>query len=302
MTDKAAAFEPHRQVLMALTYQMLGSTADAEDVVQEAWLRWSKVDTERVESVRAYLIRVTTRLAIDRLRRIQARREEYPGPWLPEPVETRDVAEEILTAESVSFALLVVMETLSPLERAVFVLREAFGLPHADIAEVLGRQEEAVRQLARRARDHVRQGRPRFDTDDETLRVVTERFLRAAADGDLARLMRVLAPDVDLVVDGGGRVPAPRRPLDGAAEVARFLVAIAGERQVTKFVAAATGVATAQVQIRITRLNGEPGIVLSAAGEPVSALFLDIDDGRVQAIRIVANPSKLNGVMRGPRR
>lgn len=297
MNDNAVAFEQHRHVLMALAYRMLGTASDAEDVVQEAWLRWSQVDVDEVNAVRGYLIRVTTRLAIDRLRRMQARREVYPGPWLPEPVETRDVADDVVTAESVSFALLVVMETLSPLERAVFVLREAFGLPHADIAEALGRNEDAVRQLARRARDHVRQGHPRFETDDATRHQVTERFLAAAADGDLEGLMQVLAPDVDMVADGGGRVLAPRRPLVGAAEVARFLLAIGEQRQTAKFVASATGTATAQVDVRITELNGETGVVLSAAGTPISVLFLGIEDGRVQVIHLVANPSKLDGVV-----
>ena len=297
MKDNAAAFEQHRHVLKALAYRMLGSTSDADDVVQEAWLRWSRVDVDEVVAVRAYLIRVTTRLAIDRLRRMQARREVYPGPWLPEPVETHDIADDVVTAESVSFALLVVMERLSPLERAVFVLREAFGMPHADIAEALGRNEDAVRQLARRARDHVRQGQPRFETDDATRHRVTEQFLAAAADGDLESLMQVLAPDVDLIVDGGGRVPAPRRPVVGATSVARFLLAIREERQTERFVASATGTATTQVDVRMAELNGEPGVVLSAAGRPISVLFLDIEDGRVRVIRLVANPSKLGGVV-----
>ena len=209
--DPARVFDEHRGLLVSVAYRVLGSITDAEDAVQEAWLRWSNVDHSRVADPRAFLVRVTTRLAIDRLRRAKARRESYVGPWLPEPVLTgrdpsgRDPAEDAAMAESVSMAMLVVLETLSPLERAVFVLREAFGMPHSEIADVLGRREEAVRQLARRAREHVRERRTRFDADRGEQRRVTERFLEAATGGDLEGLMAVLSPGVELVADGGGR-------------------------------------------------------------------------------------------------
>ena len=209
--DPARVFDEHRGLLVSVAYRVLGSITDAEDAVQEAWLRWSNVDHSRVADPRAFLVRVTTRLAIDRLRRAKARRESYVGPWLPEPVLTgrdpsgRDPAEDAAMAESVSMAMLVVLETLSPLERAVFVLREAFGMPHSEIADVLGRREEAVRQLARRAREHVRERRTRFYADRGEQRRVTERFLEAATGGDLEGLMAVLSPGVELVADGGGR-------------------------------------------------------------------------------------------------
>ncbi len=176
--DAVRVFDEHLGLLISVAYRVLGSVSDAEDAVQEAWLRWSNVDHSGINDPRAFLVRVTTRLAIDRLRRAKARRESYVGPRLPEPVLTgRDVAEDVAIAESVSMAMLVVLETLSPLERAVFVLREAFGMPYAEIGEVVGRKEEAVRQLARRARDHVQERRFRFEADQAEQRQVTERFL-----------------------------------------------------------------------------------------------------------------------------
>src|SRR5215213_7768418 len=185
-TSTGHTFDEHRDFLVSVAYRILGSVTDAEDIVQEAWLRWSGVDHSQVKDPRAFLIRVTTRLAIDRLRRVKARRESYVGPWLPEPVLTgNDVAEDVALSESVSMAMLIVLETLSPLERAVFVLREAFGMPYAEIAEILGRKEEAVRQLARRAREHVRARSPRFKTDHDTRQQVTERFLEATTGRDL---------------------------------------------------------------------------------------------------------------------
>src|SRR3712207_1343019 len=221
--DTTGVFGKHRNLLFAVAYRILGRVTDAEDVVQEIWLRWTKDRPEEVADPRAFLMRVTTRLAIDRLRRAKTRRESYVGPWLPEPLLIdRDVAEDIELAESVSMALLVVLETLSPLERAVFVLREAFAMPYSEIAQTLGRSESAVRQLARRARDHVRERRPRFDTDQATRQRVTERFLMATTNGALEALMEVLAPGVTLVADGGGRTRAPLHPIYGADKVARL--------------------------------------------------------------------------------
>jgi RNA polymerase sigma factor (sigma-70 family) len=217
--DSARVFDEHRALLISVAYRILGSVTDAEDTVQEAWLRWSGVNPSDVRDPRAFLVRVTTRLAIDRLRRAKTRRESYVGPWLPEPILTgRDVAEDVALAESVSMAMLVVLETLSPLERAVFVLREAFGMPYAEIADILGRKEEAVRQLGRRARDHVQERRSRFDTDESEQHRVTERFLEATSTGNLEALMAVLSPGVTLVADGGGRALAPRRPIRGGRE------------------------------------------------------------------------------------
>jgi RNA polymerase sigma-70 factor (TIGR02957 family) len=295
--DAARVFEDYRGLLVSVAYRVLGSVTDAEDAVQEAWLRWSNVDHSQVADPRAFLVRVTTRLAIDRLRRAKARRESYVGPWLPEPILTRqDPAEDAAMAESVSMAMLVVLETLSPLERAVFVLREAFGMPHAEIADVLGRKEEAVRQLAKRARDHVRERRTRFDADRNEQQRVTERFLEATAGGDLEGLMEVLAPGVTLVADGGGKALAPRRPVRGAEQVARFLVAVVGEEQTARFLRSVGSDPSGEVRVHVAQVNGETGVVITAAGEPISALVLDIYDGLVRTIRLVANPEKLAGL------
>jgi RNA polymerase sigma-70 factor (ECF subfamily) len=242
-------------------------------------------------------VRVITHLAIDRLRREQARRESYVGPWLPEPVLTApDVAEDVALAESVSMAMLVVLETLSPLERAVFVLREAFGMPYAEIAEILDRKEEAVRQLARRARDHVQERKPRFEADQATRRRVTERFLEATSSGDLETLMRVLAPGVTLVADGGGRALAPRRPVRGAEKVARFLIAVATEERTARFLRSVEAEPSLDVRVHLAHINDGPGVVVSAGGRPISALVLDVAGGLVRTIHLVANPEKLDGL------
>jgi RNA polymerase sigma-70 factor (ECF subfamily) len=296
-SEAARVFDEHRGLLISVAYRVLGSVTDAEDAVQEAWLRWSGVDHTEVADPRAFLVRVTTRLAIDRLRRAKARRESYVGPWLPEPILTRqDPAEDAAMAESVSMAMLVVLETLSPLERAVFVLREAFGMPHAEIADVLGRREEAVRQLAHRAREHVRERRTRFDADRDEQRRVTERFLAAASDGDFESLMEVLSPGVTLVADGGGRALAPRRPVRGAEKVARFLVAIVGEKQTARFLESIGLEASGEISVRLAQVNGETGVVITVLDEPISALVMDVTDGLVRTIRMVANPEKLAGV------
>lgn len=296
-TEAVRVFDEHRGLLVSVAYRVLGSVTDAEDSVQEAWLRWSKVDHSEVADPRAFLVRVTTRLAIDRLRRVKARRESYVGPWLPEPVLTgRDVSEDVAMAESVSMAMLVVLETLSPLERAVFVLREAFGMPYAEIADVLNRKEDAVRQLARRARTHVHERRTRFDADEAEQRQVTERFLQAAFDGDLEALMAVLSPGVTLVADGGGKALSPRRPVVGAEKVAQFLVAVTGERQMSRFLDSVGGGSAPDLSVHLAQINGETGVVVTAGGEPISALLLEVSDGLVRTIRLVANPEKMAGL------
>jgi len=295
--DAADVFDEHRGLLLSVAYRILGSVTDAEDVVQEAYLRWSGVEHVEIRDPRAFLVRITTRLAIDRLRRVKTRRESYVGPWLPEPVLTRqDPSEEVAMAESVSMAMLVVLETLSPLERAVFVLREAFGMPHAEIAEVLGRKEEAVRQLARRAREHVRERRTRFDADHDEQRRVTERFLEATSTGDVGALMAVLLPGVELVADGGGKAPAPLRPVVGAEKVARFLQSVTTQRKTAHFLEAVGSRASDEVRVHLAGVNGEPGLVITAAEVPISALLLEVSDGLVHTIRLVANPEKLAGV------
>jgi RNA polymerase sigma-70 factor (TIGR02957 family) len=296
-SDAAHVFGGHRNLLVSVAYRVLGSVTDAEDAVQEAWLRWANVRHSEITDPRAFLVRVTTRLAIDRLRRAKTRRESYVGPWLPEPILTRqDLAEDAAMAESVSMAMLVVLETLSPLERAVFVLREAFGMPYAEIADVLGRKEEATRQLARRARDHVRERRSRFDADQNEQRRVTERFLEATSTGDLKALMAVLSPGVTLVADGGGRALAPRRPVRGADKVARFLVAVANEERTAQFLESVGDEPAPDLRINLAHVNGGPGVVATSGGRPITALVLEVSDGLVQTVHLVANPEKLAGV------
>jgi RNA polymerase sigma-70 factor, ECF subfamily len=287
-TTSAGVFEEQRALLVAVAYRMLGSVADAEDVVQDVWLRWDRAGWAAIADPRGYLVRMATRGAIDRLRQRAARREAYIGPWLPEPVLTAsdvadDVAEAAERAEAISLALLVVLDTLSPLERAVFVLREAFAFSYAEIATILGRGEPAVRQLASRARVHVQERRPRFDADPATRRRVTEGFLAACASGDLTALMGMLASDVTFVSDGGGRAPAAPRPIVGAARVARFLLGIwSGPLP--------------EPRVRIVWLNGDPGLLVTSHEEPFATYVLDLVGDRIQRIYVVANPAKLAGV------
>ncbi|WP_338499331.1 RNA polymerase sigma-70 factor [Streptomyces sp. SJL17-4] len=282
-------FEEYRPMLLGVAYRMLGRAADAEDVVQEAWLRWAAEDRAEVREPRAFLVRITTRLAIDRLRQAQARRESYVGPWLPEPVVTDfgpiapDTAERALLADSVSLAVLVVLESLSPLERAVFVLREAFGFPYAEIATALDRSEAAVRQLAGRARHHVDEGKPRYDVDPTERRDLTERFLAAAAGGDLGDLLALLAPDVRLVGDSGGKSKAPLRIIEGADKVGRFLHATSrGAGEI--------------FEIRLLELNGGPALLALVDGKPEAVFQIEVLDGRVQCVYIIRNPDKLQGL------
>ncbi|MFI7052573.1 RNA polymerase sigma-70 factor [Streptosporangium canum] len=288
-------FEEHRDLLTAVAYRVLGTVTDAEDVVQEAWLRWSGVDTAEVEDDRAYLIRVTTRLSIDRLRRVRAQRESYVGPWLPELVgAVPDVAEHAELTASVELALLVVLETLSPLERAVFVLREAFALPYAEIGEIIGRSEATARQLARRAKQHVRERRPRFEVDRAERRRLTERFIGAASDGDLDALTAMLAHDVSLVGDGGGKVKAPLRVITGGEKVARFLLSAASSRGTRKFLETLGAGPTPDVETAVADVNGAPAAVVTADGRPVSVFSLVIQDGLIQTVFLVANPEKMS--------
>ncbi|GII54757.1 RNA polymerase sigma24 factor [Planotetraspora thailandica] len=290
----AERFNEHRDLLTGVAYRILGSAADAEDVVQEVWLRWSEVDQAEIASPKAYLVRVTTNLAIDRFRWVRSRRETYIGPWLPEPIITEpDVSEHAELADSVELALLVVLETLSPLERAVFVLREAFGFSHAEIAEIVGRGEPAVRQLARRARDHVRERRPRFDVDRRQRKLVTERFIGACAGGDMDGLMALLAGEVTLVGDGGGKARAPLRVLSGAGNVAAFMTAIATEDGIAKFLRSIGAPPVTSIAMEVVDVNGGPGVVISADGHVITVVSLVVADGLIQTIYLIANPDKI---------
>src|SRR5581483_5091159 len=222
-------FARHRSLLFTVAYEMLGSAADAEDVVQETWLRWAGVDHSTVQDPRAYLVRIVTRQALNRLRTLARRREEYVGEWLPEPLLTSpDVAANVELAESVSIAMLTVLETLAPAERAVFVLREVFDVPYEEIAAAVDKSPAAVRQIAHRARHHVEARRPRIPVSATEQQEAVERFLTAVRGGDLQGLLDVLAPDVVVVADGGGLVTAAPRPIEGAERVAAFLIATAG--------------------------------------------------------------------------
>lgn len=282
-------FEEHRPLLMGVAYRMLGRVADAEDVVQDAWLRWSGADRADIREPRGYLVRVTTRLAIDRLRQVKARSEAYVGPWLPEPYVTEfgdsvaDTAERALLADSVSLAVLVVLESLSPLERAVFVLREAFGYPYAEIAALLDRGEAAVRQLAGRARRHVEERRPRYDVDPVQRRDLTERFLAAAAGGDLQGLMALLAPEARLVADSGGKAKAPVRVLHSADKVGRFLAAVAAKNN-------------ADLSVRLVEVNGGPAVLTLVEGKPDTVFQLDVVDGVIATVYVLRNPDRMGSL------
>jgi RNA polymerase sigma-70 factor (TIGR02957 family) len=275
-------FVAHRNLLFTVAYEMLGSAADAEDVLQETWLRWAGVDLETVRDQRAYLVRITTRQALTRLRTLRRRKESYLGPWLPEPLLTApDVAEDVELADSVSMAMLLVLETLTPTERAVFVLREVFDLAYDEIAESLGKSPAAVRQIAHRARAHVAARRPRGVVSPAETRGALEAFQRAAETGDLRRLLDMLAPDVVFLGDGGGVVQAVRAPVVGAAKVARLLTIglgrIAGE-----------------ASLQPVQVNGYPALILRIHGQIDSVIAVRIDDGLVTGLYTVRNPEKLS--------
>jgi RNA polymerase sigma-70 factor (ECF subfamily) len=279
----ADPFVAHRSLLFTVAYEMLGSAADAEDVVQETWLRWAGVDRAAVHDPRAYLVRIATRLALNRLRTVARQREQYIGQWLPEPLLTSpDVADDAELAENVSIAMLTVLETLGPAERAVFVLREVFETPYDEIAEVVSKTPAAVRQIANRARQHVAARRPRMRVDRAEQRAAVETFLAAVSTGDVQKLMRVLAPDVVVIADGGGVAAAARKPIIGGEKVAAYLARAA---TYPGFAAATTW------------LNGMPAARIDVAGEP-TAVSLVVEDGRITRIYAVRNPGKLRWLER----
>ena len=261
---------------------MLGSAADAEDVLQETWLRWAGVDLDAVRDFRAYLVRITARQALARLRALGRRKESYVGPWLPEPLLTApDVAEDVELAESVSMAMLLVLETLTPTERAVFVLREVFDVGYDEIAEAIDKSPAAVRQIAHRAREHVAARRPRGAVSAGQTRAALDAFKRAAETGDLQALLDILAPDVVLLGDGGGVKQAVPRPVVGADKVARLLAIGLGRLD------GATSLHPAQV-------NGYPALILRVNGEIDAVVAVRIDDGLISGLYAVRNPEKLS--------
>lgn len=275
-----APFAAHRSLLFTVAYEMLGSAADAEDVLQESWLRWAEVDHTQVRDPRAYLVRIVTRQALNRLRALSRSREDYVGEWLPEPLLTSpDVAEDVELAESVSIAMLTVLETLGPTERAVFVLREVFDLPYGEIAGATGKSVAAVRQIARRAREHVAARRPRMRVSRAEQRAVMDRFLASLRTGRLQELMEVLAPDVVMIADGGGIAAAALAPVRGAAQVAAVLA------RANRLVAGACETTTVW-------LNGAPAGRIDIDGEP-TVVSLVVEDGRVTRVYLMRNPRKL---------
>ena len=281
MTDQP--FVAHRSLLFTVAYEMLGSAADAEDVVQETWLRWDGIGAaarEEVRDPRAYLVRIVTRQALNRMRTQARRREEYVGEWLPEPLLTSpDVAEDVELAENVSIAMLTVLETLRPDERAVFVLREVFDVPYDEIAEAVGKSQDAVRQIAHRARRHVAARQPRMQVARSEQEQVVQRFLEAVTSGDVQGLMDVLAPDVVLVADGGGLASAVRRPIEGGKRVAKLLARFAR-------LAPDAPVSTALV-------NGAVAARIDPGGEFNTAVTFAVEGGRITRIYAIRNPQKL---------
>lgn len=286
MDSATEAFVAHRNLLFTVAYEMLGSAADAEDVLQETWLRWVGVDLDAVRDRRAYLVRITTRQALTRMRTLGRRKESYVGSWLPEPLLTApDVAEDVELADSVSMAMLLVLETLAPTERAVFVLREVFDLGYDEIAEAVDKSPAAVRQIAHRARAHVAARRPRGVVSPAETRAALKAFQRAVETGDLQGLLDMLAPDVVLLGDGGGVVQAVLRPIVGADKVARLL-------------AAGVAVAVGQASLEPVQVNGSPALIMRLNGEIDGVVAVRIDDGLITGLYYVRNPEKLSRVER----
>ncbi|MCE7010334.1 RNA polymerase sigma-70 factor [Kibdelosporangium philippinense] len=283
MDDRATeAFLAHRNLLFTVAYEMLGSAADAEDALQETWLRWVGVDLDTVRDHRAYLVRIATRQALTRLRTLGRRKESYVGPWLPEPLLTSpDVAEDVELADSVSTAMLLVLETLTPTERAVFVLRDVFDFGYDEIAEAVDKSAAAVRQIAHRARAHVAARRTRGVASAAETQGAMHAFQRAVETGDLQCLLDVLAPDVVLMSDGGGIKQALLRPIVGAERVARVLAV--GLERIHNL-----------LTLEPAQVNGYPALVFRLDGELDSVMTLRIDDGKVTGLYTVRNPEKLS--------
>jgi RNA polymerase sigma-70 factor (ECF subfamily) len=282
------AFDQLRRLMFSIAYRMTGSVSDAEDIVQDAFVRFehARRDGVEVESPKAWLSAVTTRLAIDHLRSARVRRERYVGPWLPEPLLTDaepGPAERAELDESLSQAFLVVLETLSPVERAVFLLREVFAYDYADVAQAVGKSEQNCRQIATRARHHVEARQPRFDLDGDERNELFDRFLAACGSGEVGELEELLAADAVVYSDGGGKISAARKPITGVERIARFLTNITVRRRA----------AGSSVERRVT-VNGQPGVVVVGADGAVSdVVTIDVADGAIQAVRIVRNPDKL---------
>ena len=278
-------FSAHRPLLFSIAYEILGSAADAEDVLSESWLKWQDGDRDDVENPRAYLARIVTRQALNAARTATRRRETYVGPWLPEPLETPDEEtglDHVLTGEAVTTAMLLVLESLTPDERAVFVLREVFDFGYPEIADAVGKSAAAVRQIAHRARNHVRSRRTAAIAEPAEARVIVDRFLLAAATGEVQSLMDLLAPGVVYLGDGGGVVAAARRPIEGPDHVARMLIGLLKRAAVES-----------DVDMRMTTVNGMPAVVVKLDGDLDTVMSVEVAAEKVTAIYAVRNPEKL---------
>jgi RNA polymerase sigma-70 factor (ECF subfamily) len=283
-TPATRAFTAHRNLLFTVAYELLGSAADAEDVLQETWLRWVEVDLDEVRDSRAYLVRIATRLALNRLRALKRLREQYVGAWLPEPVGTApDVAEDIELAESVSMAMMLVLETLSPTERAVFVLREAFDFGYDEIAAAVDKSTDTVRQIAHRARKHVTARRPRVVVSADDARAALRSFQHAIETGDVQGLLDVLAPDAVFIADGGGIRQAALRPIVGAGKISQFMLGGISRSGVTLDALPAV-------------VNGNPALIIRIDGELDGVVAVSIEDSRINGLYYVRNPEKLSRI------
>jgi len=273
-------FEDYRRLLFSIAYRMLGSVMEAEDIVQEAYLRYQATPPDRIQSPKAYLSTIVTRLCLDHLKSAKTQRETYIGPWLPEPLLTGEDA-MLRDSDSISMAFLVLLESLTPVERAVFLLREVFDYEYAEIARIVGKEEAACRQLFSRAKKHVTERRPRFHSTPEEQQAIIGKFFMAANAGDMDGLMNLLADDITWWSDGGGKAPAARRPLYGATNIARFALAL--PRAMPE-----------GVQVEMAEINGQTAIILRLAdGSPWYVMTFEIGNGRIQAVRVVGNPDKL---------
>jgi len=280
--DRLGAFEQQRSYLFSIAYRLLGSVSDAEDVLQEAYLRWARAQPDALQSVRAYLATVVVRLCMDQLRSARARREVYVGPWLPEPLATSgraDLTDSVVLRESLSFAFLLMLEKLSPLERAVFVLREVFDYDYAEIAPVVGKTEANCRQSFHRARQRLADEQSRFESSREHVEQLTEQFMHASTAGDMQGLMDLLAEDVVSIGDGGGKAAAGLRPIHSRDRVSRG------------FIGNLTNMPPDRAWI--TEVNGQPAIVATRGGAPYGVVLLEVRDGRIQTLYSVVNPDKL---------
>ncbi len=283
MPEVDPVFEEYRNVLSRLAYRMLGSQADADDVMQEAYLKWTKSSRESVKSPRAYLHSIVTNLCIDQRKAIDERKQTYVGPWLPEPIVEAGsgIAEDrVEAAESVSMALLLILESLSPAERAAYLLRQVFNYPYEEIAEILGKPEPGCRQLVSRAETRILEKRPRFEADPAKVERLTESFIQACSSGDLDGLVKILAEDAICYSDGGGKVTAALAPIRGADHIARFFLGVLRK-------------SPPGVEYRRVRVNGQPGLVAVLAGEIVNLLTFDVVEGRIATCFAVRNPDKL---------